>query len=305
MFKRPGAAYFFVLFPGIVWGGSFSLLRYAVENGMHPLSLSLWQMVLVASLFFIVGAFGGHLRTIRIRHIKHYVIIALIGNTIPTVLYFYAVAHVPAGILAITISLVPMMTYALAWSLGLEAAVASRIAGIVLGFAAILLITLPDAGLPNPGMAAWVMLAVGAAFCYTVENIYVDSRIEKSINFVALLAMASLIAVIILLPLNLLLGTTTMPTWPPTRAEYSIAGLAVINVICYLMFMTLIRNTGSVFASQMGYVVTLSGVFWGMYLFHETHSHWVWMALVVMLVGMALVTPRKDSLVPMTDNSSI
>jgi drug/metabolite transporter (DMT)-like permease len=54
-----------------------------------------------------------------------------------------------------------------------------------------------------------------------------------------------------------------------------------------------IDRAGPLFASQVGYVVTLAGVFWGMLLFGESHSAWVWVSLVTMLAGLALVTPRK------------
>ena len=54
-----------------------------------------------------------------------------------------------------------------------------------------------------------------------------------------------------------------------------------------------IRLAGPLFASQTGYVVTLAGVIWGIYLFGETHSAWVWGSVVVMMLGLALVTPRR------------
>ena len=40
-------------------------------------------------------------------------------------------------------------------------------------------------------------------------------------------------------------------------------------------------------------VATITGVLWGMALFGETHSAWVWGALVILIAGMALVQERK------------
>ena len=48
----------------------------------------------------------------------------------------------------------------------------------------------------------------------------------------------------------------------------------------------------SVFATQTSYVVTGSGVLWAMLLLGEHFSGWVWAALAVMLIGVALVRPR-------------
>jgi len=40
-------------------------------------------------------------------------------------------------------------------------------------------------------------------------------------------------------------------------------------------------------------VVTLSGVFWGVVIYAEEHSSWIWTALGVMMTGLFLVTPKR------------
>ena len=74
----------------------------------------------------------------------------------------------------------------------------------------------------------------------------------------------------------------------------SIVTLAVINATAYSAFVACIAVAGPLFASQVGYVVTLAGVFWGIAIFGETHSAWVWASLVTMLFGLMLVSPRKQ-----------
>ncbi len=51
-------------------------------------------------------------------------------------------------------------------------------------------------------------------------------------------------------------------------------------------------GAGSVFASQCAYLVTGSGVIWAMVLLGERFQPVVWLALAVMLAGVALVQPR-------------
>ena len=74
----------------------------------------------------------------------------------------------------------------------------------------------------------------------------------------------------------------------------SIVILAVINATAYSAFVACIAVAGPLFASQVGYIVTLAGVFWGIAIFDETHSIWVWASLVTMLLGLILVSPRKQ-----------
>ena len=47
------------------------------------------------------------------------------------------------------------------------------------------------------------------------------------------------------------------------------------------------------FASQIAYVVTGSGVALGMLIYDERHSPWVWAALALMFAGLALVRPKR------------
>ena len=55
----------------------------------------------------------------------------------------------------------------------------------------------------------------------------------------------------------------------------------------------IIRLAGPVFFAQVAYLVTASGVLWGMALFGERHSGLIWLALALMLAGIALVNPRS------------
>ena len=47
------------------------------------------------------------------------------------------------------------------------------------------------------------------------------------------------------------------------------------------------------FASQVAYVATGSGVALGMLIYDERHSPWFWAALALMFAGPALVRPKR------------
>jgi drug/metabolite transporter (DMT)-like permease len=81
--------------------------------------------------------------------------------------------------------------------------------------------------------------------------------------------------------------------WGPV--QWAASGMAVASATAYTLFLQVIRNAGPVFASQTAYVITLAGMFWGIVLLGERHSHYVWVALALMLAGLALVRPREDA----------
>ncbi|MGL6209808.1 MAG: EamA/RhaT family transporter, partial [Paracoccaceae bacterium] len=67
---------------------------------------------------------------------------------------------------------------------------------------------------------------------------------------------------------------------------------SAMHALLYAGYVGLAARAGAVFASQTSYIVTASGVFWAMILLGERFSPFVWAAMAVMLVGLALVQPR-------------
>lgn len=297
--------YIMALASGLIWGLTFSLARIATEAGKAPLGLAWWQ------------AFGGGLVLLvycllksefsrpgsRRPTFSQYLVVGTAGNVIPGTLLFYAAIYVPAGVLAITIAIVPMLTYASGTALSLEPLSWRRFGGVLLGFLAILLIMLPNgvSGLLAEQSVSvftstrfWIAAALFACCFYTVENLYVDAIIPADASIPTLLSGGMLLAATLLLPLVILAGDFVTLSLPFDLVDWSIIAMMFVSSIAYLMYLLLIKMAGAVFASMSGYVVTLSGVFWGMIIFSEAHSLLIWFALALMLLGMAFVTPRKS-----------
>lgn len=276
---------------GLAWGATFSLAKIATQSDVHPLALNFWQ----ALFGFMALMAYAMLRRRRIPtshgHIQFYVIAGVLGTVLPGVLYFIAARELPAGVLAITIATVPLLTLMATSALGSERLSLARIAGLTLGVVGILCILVPDTSLPDASAAPFVMLAVVCAFCYALENIYIDFRMPSGEALTILCGMLA-VATLIMVPMNVIFDAFWWPQWPFGPVEWSILGIALINAFAYGTFVHLVNTAGPVFASQTAYVITLSGVAWGMVLFGERHSHWIVAATVLMLVGLALVRPR-------------
>ncbi len=67
----------------------------------------------------------------------------------------------------------------------------------------------------------------------------------------------------------------------------------VISGLAFFGLFELIRISGPTYASQLTYVVTLSGVTFGIVIFGEVHSIWVWSATALVLGGVGLVNMRR------------
>ena len=282
--------YFLIVAAGLIWGATFSLALIATEQGAHPLGLSAWQVALTAALF-LAARLIWRFSLFNLRHLRHYIVLAVVGITAPNLFYYYAAPHLSAGILAITVSTVPLFTYAIMLILRFESIVARRLAGIVLGMIAILLLVIPDQGLSSDDASFWILLVILCAVLYSVENVYIHKGVAAVIDIRELIFGSNLLATLVQFPLAMYLGIDESWSWLASDAGLAIAGISLGSAIAYAMFFYTIKTSGPVFASQCAYVVTLSGVIWGIIIFSEQHTLWIWMSVVVMMLGLVLVSP--------------
>lgn len=292
---QPGYwAWFVLLFGGWMWGATFSLAKIATEAGAHPAGITHWQAVIGAALLIVFLAARRRGIPIDRAHLIFYVVCGFLGTVIPSILFFYAAPVLPAGVLSIAIATVPLATFLIALVIRIERFVVLRFTGVLLGIAAIVMLIAPETSLPDPGAAPWVLAAIAASLCYAAENIFIAVRLPRGTGAGSALAGMLCVASAVLTPLVLATGTFTPLGADLDGATLSIVAMSAINVLSYGLFVYLVSLAGPVFASQMAYVVTVSGIAWGMLIFGERHSMWIWAAVAVLFAGLALVQPRRS-----------
>jgi drug/metabolite transporter (DMT)-like permease len=278
---------------GVAWGLSFSLARIAATAGIHPLSITFWEAAGAGAILLMVGLARRRAVPISRELILLYLTAGLLGMVIPGAIFFYAAAHVPAGVLSISIATIPVLTFVASAVLGLETFVLVRIAGVFLGVLSIVLLVGPQQSLPDPAQLPWVLLSLVAAACYTALNIMMAVwKPRRTTSFTATAGMF-VAASLIMVPILYATGTFVSFGWPWTGVEWAMLGLGVINAVAYTLFFYVIETAGPVFSSQTANLVTLFGVLWGVVIFGEQHSAWVWLSLATMMAALALVAPRR------------
>jgi drug/metabolite transporter (DMT)-like permease len=292
--RSPLFAWAILLSAGVSWGATYSLAKLATQDGAPPLGIALWQGVVGATLLGFVEAIRRRRLPLDRHHLLFYLVCGFLGTAIPSTLYFYAAPHLPAGVLAITLGLTPLLTFLGAVLLKLDRYALGRLLGVFLGIAAVLMIALPDASLPERTAGIWVVVALAAALSYAAENIVIAKFRPPSTQSLTILLGMMTVATLALVPIVLATGSFVPLAWPWGTVEWSIVGMAAINVLSYWLFIYLVGTTGPIFASQMAYLVMVSGVLWGILIFAESHSGWIWGALAVMLAGLSLVGQKSE-----------
>jgi drug/metabolite transporter (DMT)-like permease len=277
---------------GIGWGSTQSLGKLAVSSGHQHFGLIFWQLVIGAMVLGSVNLLRRKSFAITRAGLRFAVVIALIGTLIPNSTFYMSVAHLPGGVMSILISTVPLLSLPLALALGMDRFSALRLLGLCCGVLGVALIALPQTSLPSPDMVAWLPVALIGPLFYAMEGNYVAKWGTAGLDAVQAMFWASSVGALMALPLTLWSGQWISPLPPYGVPELALIASSCVHALVYAGYVWLAARAGAVFATQVAYVVTGSGVLWAMLLLGERFSGWVWAALVVMLLGLFLVQPR-------------
>ncbi|WP_299190650.1 DMT family transporter [uncultured Litoreibacter sp.] len=282
----------FLLVLGAAWGVTQPLTKIAVSEDYRQFGLIFWQVSISTVILGVICAVRKTALPLGVRHIWAYVVIALIGTVLPNGASYQAMVHLPAGIVSILLSLIPMIAFPMALALGNEHFRLRRLIGLTLGLIAVLLITLPEASLPERAMLAVIPLALVAPCLYAFEGNYVARWGTAGLDPFQVMFGASIVGVFVTLPLAIWKGQFLVLQIPMGAPDVAILVSSVVHALTYTGYVWLIGRAGAVFAVQVSYPVTAFGLLWSMLLLGERYSVWVWAAFVVMIVGLTLVQPR-------------
>ncbi len=292
--KREAGFYVLLIMMGLIWGAIFSVTKVAVSTGYKPFGIVVWQMLIGISLSAGGIWLSGDKLPKLSKHWQLFLGVALLGTLAPNYFSYTASAHLPAGVLSIIIALVPLFAMAIALLAGFEKPQPIRLIGAGFGAVAIVLIIGPQGGLPDASKVGYVILAIGAPLLYGMEANFLTWITTRGLSATQVMYGAMVYGLVLAVPVAVISGQTITPFQPWSAVEIAIAASAVMNWMAYVGYVWLISRTGPVFASQVAYLVTGWGVVIAMVFHGERFSIWVWLAFVLMLVGIALVRPKSS-----------
>ena len=279
---------------GVGWGLTLPLAKIAVSTGHEPYGLIFWQLVVVVMVlgpFSLLRPSRPRIKLDR-RHVALFVTIALTGAILPDVFFYMGAAELPGGVLSIAAATAPMFALPIALLLGNDTFSWVRIGGLALGMGGILLMVGPEASLPDPGMAFFVLLVLLAPALYATEGNIVAKFGTFGLDPMQTIVGASTLGMFFALPLAFLTDQWVDPFANFGAAEIALIIAAALHAVVYATYVWLVGQAGSVFASQAAYIVTATGVVSSMIMLNESYSMFIWLALAVMMLGIFLVQPR-------------
>jgi drug/metabolite transporter (DMT)-like permease len=162
-----------------------------------------------------------------------------------------------------------------------------RIGGSILGLVGIGLAMAPGAALPDPEALPWALLAAFTPVWYAVANIAGVKLAPRGAAPLALAAGTCGAAALIMAVIAFSTGqirAVDIAGLPLTMAQ------GVLLALAYLIYFRSLATQGGVVTSQVGYIVTITGLIWGFAIFGEVPGWLTIPAAALVFIGLALVT---------------
>jgi len=250
-----------------IWGASFLCITIALVD-LAPLEIAAWRLGGAALVLLAVVRWRGLPVPLDRRSLLLFLLIGAFNGAIPFTLISWGQQSVTSSTTAILIA-------------------TSRLAGMSLGFVGLLVLFIGagrDAGAASglPGMAA----IVAAACCYALSGILIRRLTGVPGLSVAVGTLCA--GALLLLPFLLVLH----PPWQVSAGAPASAALAFLilgpTALAYVMRARIVQRNGAVFMSGVGYLIPLFAVLWGWLFLHERPSSRVFIALSLVLAGIAV-----------------
>jgi len=276
---------------GAGWGLTQPLAKIAVSTGHGPFGLIFWQFVIGVLILGGVQMLRGRPLPLWRSALFWYAALALVGTLIPNASMFLSMRHLPAGIMSLILSLMPILAFPIALALGTDRFAPLRLLGLLAGLGGVALLVRP--GVLPVGALPFLPLALLAPLMYAFEGNMVSKWGAGGLGPITLLLGASLIGAILALPLALFSGQWINPLAGMGAPEWALVGSSTIHAVVYASYVWLVGRAGATFAAQVAYLVTGFGMLWAMLLLRESYASAVWGAMALMFAGLFLVTPRN------------
>lgn len=278
----------------VLWGGSFffgkmalavfpALTLVALRTGFAALALLAFLALRGIALPLSAAAWG------------RYLVMGLLNNALPFALINWGQTQIDSGLAAILNATTPLFTVLLAHLVTEdERLTPNRIAGVVLGFAGVVVMIGPSA-LRGLGLAGLGKLAVvGAAASYACAGLY--GRRLKGLppvaNACGMLVASSLVMLAVALlfdgPAGFARGLAAgLPIWA------AVAGLALLSTaLAYIVYFRLLATAGATNLLLVTFLIPVSALLLGGFVLGERPDWTSFAGMALIFLGLAAVDGR-------------
>lgn len=274
----------------IVWGTTYLAIRVALETVPVVLVAGLRWMIAGLLLAGVAYAMGR-----RLPGRQAWPALALLGflmNVIGNGLVVWAEQYVASGLTAVVVAMVPF------WQVGIESLAPGgeritkrTIAGLLLGFAGILILLWPElaaGGAAMTGMVAGIVALQLACVGWALGTSY-TKRHDSAADPIGAAATQMIFSGLMLLGLSTVLGEWSALHFTARSASAMIYLTIMGSVVAYTSYVYIVRHLPISTVSLYAYINPVIAVVLGTLLLDEPFSLRIVLASALVLIGVAVV----------------
>ncbi|MFA9517813.1 DMT family transporter [Halopenitus sp. H-Gu1] len=288
MSRYRDVASFFLL--TLLWGGSFVAIEVGLE--FYPSVLFAAYRFDVAAVILVayaIGYKGGSLPRTR----DDLLAIAYSGGLavgVNNAALFIGQQHTTSGIAAVTYSLVPIATAAIATLVVSDATIDGRdLTGIALAFLGVAIVAQPDPANLSSGVSLGVSIILVGVLSIAIGSVGLQKH-QPTFSSMTLTAWAMLFGTVVLHVFSLLRGETQMaPSVDPVAIGVLVFLGVFSSAMAYIIYFTLLSRLGAFQINLNSYVVPVVATVTGWALLGETITAWTVIGFVGIVFGFVLV----------------
>jgi len=280
------------MFLGSSWGLYFSLIKIAERSGISYVGILTLTTVGVGIGMTAIALARRRKPGFSPRHQLFYLVCALTGYLLPTIIELWVIGHLPAGVMTLIVSMSPLATLLVAWMMKSDNIDPARVVGVMLGAFAIFAVLMPEVHSSEAVAWRWLLLTVLVPLCYaTHHNFAARFWPTDSDSYQVACGEALYASMLIIVVAFFHWEAQDLQSW--NEGHSAIVVMALISLVDIWLYFELIRLKGPIFTSHANYFMVASGLFWGMIIFGERPGALTWLSVLLLVVSLYLVSRRK------------
>ncbi|QFT39923.1 MULTISPECIES: DMT family transporter [unclassified Vibrio] len=265
---------------------NFTLSKYAVNQGIKPIDVAVFPMVGAAALLMLMLVSQRQWRFKEFRHIRYYFFAGLLGVSLPNLASSVALQNLNASTFSVLVTLSPIFTLLFAIPFERSTLTMPKILAITVGVLAAMMVTItPSMQSEVDGYS--VLIALLVPLLLGAGNVYRSRAFPANANPVALAAGMLALQSGLWLP-----AANPSILLAPSGEEWVLGVMAVNASLSYLLTFRFQQVTDGIGFSQVGNVVTVTGVLLGVLVYGEAIT--IELCAATLLLGASLYLFNKS-----------
>ena len=278
--------YALLVFLGAIWAASFVAIKFS-NLIFNPIEVGFYRTFIGSIFLFLAVKLRGGSISLISNNTKVYSLVGFLNASVPFTLLPYGLITLPSNIGVIILSANPFLALVLAHFFTLDEKLSFRkVIGSIIGFSGVVFAVGVEIFVSDwDSLISALAIYVGAS-SYVISNLIIRriSHLPSDMVTMNTLFCGS----VWLLPLVLIYGN-------PQNIEFSsipvfaIIYLGVIPTgLAFSLRQVLIRNAGSTFMMQVGYIIPIFGVFYGWLFLDEKVGYSLIISVLLVVIGIGI-----------------